>query len=169
MRHKNILLVGNSGSGKTRSLITLMKNQLDKHRAIDSQTSLYEYVITVDDGTRNSEQVRIKFWDASDVADYSMMQFIPVIHMDCTLIFVNLTHHRAYSTLDAWKRKYVARKNDMMFMVIGTVIDSEETEQIRINKVKTLEWCANNDVNFIELNIYDRLEVFDMYEDIVRE
>ena len=168
-----ILILGDSNTGKTESLRSLLADDISSLNIINSQISLYHMTVPVVDVEQSAASLNVTIWDCSGKL-IDLNGFILLNQLSTCILFCNLTNSPSCDRLHFWKQLFDKQSKTAQIIVVGTYInktpDIDKSAKVRDrNKIKVLEWCVSNgDIPFFEINLSDETQVHDMYNSILQ-
>jgi len=160
MEWHQMLLLGDPSVGKTLSLKEFIGDNFDQSIQYQSNVSLYNTVVALDDATINCT-----FWEVSRLPIESAF----ITNVSTVIIFCNLQNTQSCDRLETWDelgQKYCTGDP----IIVGTTYKSETTNNnvIEKNKVKVLHWCVQRgDIPFFCIDLHDPQMSQEMYHTII--
>lgn len=129
----SLLLVGDTMTGKTKSISTLVGDKLKDCTLINSHISLYHISVAVPDEDiktiigKNSDFVNCTIWDCNGkIRNFNY--FVLMNHISTAIIFCNLQNVSSCERIDYWKQIIDKYRPGILTIIVGTTLSKELPE-----------------------------------------
>lgn len=142
VRSHSILLIGDSMTGKTKSVEALIGNDISETSLINSHISLYNANIPIPvseeihDFMQNFQpeseplnSINCTIWDCSGkIRNFNY--FIMISHISTVIIFCNLHNTNSCERIDYWKEIIDKYRPGILTIIVGTILRTKNLTQL---------------------------------------
>uniref|UniRef100_A0A663DU00 RAB25, member RAS onco family n=1 Tax=Aquila chrysaetos chrysaetos TaxID=223781 RepID=A0A663DU00_AQUCH len=162
-RGHRVVLIGESGVGKTNLLSRFTRNEFNH----DSRTT-----IGVEFSTRTilvgDAVVKAQIWDTAGLERYRAITSAYYRGAVGALVIFDITKHQTYNVVDRWlKELYDHAEASIVVMLVGNKTDLAQAREVPMEEAKM--FADNNGLLFVETSALDSTNVEQAFETILKE
>ncbi|XP_025031447.1 ras-related protein Rab-25 [Python bivittatus] len=159
----NVVLIGESGVGKTNLLSRFTRNEFSH----DSRTT-----IGVEFSTRTilvgDALVKAQIWDTAGLERYRAITSAYYRGAVGALLVFDITKHQTYDVVERWlKELYDHAEATIVVMLVGNKMDLAQAREVPTEEAKM--YAENNGLLFVETSALDSTNVELAFETILRD
>jgi small GTP-binding protein len=143
---KKIVLIGDSGVGKTTMLMNMKTNEFDKfyHASFGAEVHPMKF-----------DEKIVNVWDIGGQATYAPVRTHYYKDADAAVIVFDVTHKRSYNNVPKWYNEVIEARPDIPIVIIGNKSDDEN---------RKIAECEYDFAPYYEMSVKNNENVLDAWE-----